>query len=63
MWHVWGTRKVRTEFWKRRPEGKGLTGRPRPRWKDNISMSLQNVEWGGMDWVALAQGRGGDGSL
>jgi hypothetical protein len=56
MWHVWGTGEVRTGFWKGRPEGKGSTGRPRPRWKD-ISMTFQHVEWGGMDWVAGAQGR------
>ena len=50
-------------FWKVRPEGKGPTGRPRPRWKDNISMSLQHVEWGGMAWVALIQGRDRSGSV
>jgi len=47
---------VRTGFWKGRPEGKEPTGRQRPRWK-GISMSLQHVEWEGMDWVDLAQGR------
>jgi len=44
-----GEEKVRTGFWKGRPEGKGPTGRPRPRWKYNISMSLQHVEWEVMD--------------
>jgi len=40
-----------------RPEGKGPLGRSRRRWKDNIKIDLQEVEWGGMDWIALPQGR------
>jgi hypothetical protein len=24
---------------------------------DNIKMDLQDVGWGGMDWISLAQGR------
>jgi hypothetical protein len=32
-------------------------GRPRHRWEDNIKMDLQDVEWGGMDWIDLAQDR------
>jgi hypothetical protein len=30
-------------------------GRPRHRREDNIKMNLQEVEWGGMDWIDLAQ--------
>ena len=30
-------------------------GRPRRRWKDNITMDLQEVGCGGMDWLELAQ--------
>jgi hypothetical protein len=26
-------------------------------WEDNIKMDLQEVEWGGMDWINLAQDR------
>jgi len=37
----------------RKPEGKGLLGRPR-RWEDNIKMDLQEVRCGGMDWIDLA---------
>ena len=40
-----------------KPEGKKPRGRPRRRWKDNIKMDLQEVEWGGMDWIDLAQDR------
>ena len=32
-------------------------GRPRHRWEDNIEMDLQEVGYGGMDWIKLAQDR------
>jgi hypothetical protein len=41
----------------RRPEGKGAFGRPRRSWEDNIKMDLQDVDWGGMNWIVLAQDR------
>jgi hypothetical protein len=37
-------------------EGKRPFGRPRRRWEDNITMDLQEVGCGGMDWIELAQG-------
>jgi hypothetical protein len=37
-------------------EGKRPLGRPRRRWKDNIKMDLQEVEWG-VDFIYLAQVR------
>jgi hypothetical protein len=40
-----------------KPEGKGPLGRPRCRWVENIKMDLREIEWGGMDWIDLAQGR------
>jgi hypothetical protein len=40
-----------------RLEGKKPFGRHRHRWEDNIKMDLQEVGWGGMDWLELAQGR------
>jgi hypothetical protein len=40
-----------------KPEGKRPLGRPRRRWVDNISMYLQEVGCGYMDWIGLAQGR------
>jgi hypothetical protein len=40
-----------------RPEGRRSLGRPRRRWEDNIKMDLQEVGWGGMDWIELAQDR------
>jgi len=38
-------------------EGKKQLGRPRRRWEDNIKMDLQEVGFGYMDWIELAQDR------
>jgi hypothetical protein len=32
-------------------------GRRRRRWEGIIKMYLQKLEWGGMDWIDLAQDR------
>jgi hypothetical protein len=40
-----------------KPEGKIPLGRPRRRWEDNIKMDLQEVGFGGIDWIELAQDR------
>jgi hypothetical protein len=40
-----------------RPEGRRSLGRPRRTWEDNIKMDLQEVGWGGMDWIELARDR------
>ena len=40
-----------------KPEGKRPLGRPRGRWEDNIKVDLHEVEYGGMDWIELAQDR------
>jgi len=37
------------------PEGRRPLGRPRRRWVDNIRMNLQEVGFGYMDWIGLAQ--------
>jgi hypothetical protein len=47
-----GRVEVHTGFLVRRP-----LGRPRRRWEDNIRMGLQEVGWGGMDWIDMAQDR------
>ena len=31
--------------------------RPRSRWEENNKMDLQEVEWGCMDWIYLAEDR------
>ena len=38
-----------------RPEGKRSLGIPRRKWEDNIKMALQNMCWGGVDWIILIQ--------
>ena len=40
-----------------KPEGKRPLGNPRRRWEDNVKMDLQEVGWGDMDWIELAQDR------
>jgi len=40
-----------------KPKGKRSMGRPRRRWMDNIRMDLQEVGYGYMDWIGLAQDR------
>jgi hypothetical protein len=37
--------------------GKKPLGRPRLMWEDNIEMDLREIEWGGLDWIDLAQDR------
>ena len=39
------------------PEGRRPLGRPRRRWVDNIRMDLQEVGYGYVDWIGLAQDR------
>jgi len=38
-------------------EGKRSLGKPRRRRKDNIKMDLQELGYGGMNWIEMAQGR------
>jgi hypothetical protein len=40
-------------------EVKRPLGKPRSRCVDNIKMNLQEVGWGSMDWIDLAQDRYG----
>jgi len=45
----------RAYVWK--AEGNIPLGRARRRWKNNIKMDLQEVGYGDMDWIELAQNR------
>jgi hypothetical protein len=40
-----------------KPEGKRPLGRLRRGWDDNIKLHLREIEWGGKDWIDLAQVR------
>ena len=40
-----------------KPEGKRPLRRFRDRWEDNIKRDLQQVGYGGMEWIYLAQDR------
>jgi hypothetical protein len=40
-----------------KPEGKKLPGRPRRREKGKIRIELNEIEWGNVDWIFLAQDR------
>jgi hypothetical protein len=40
-----------------KPEGKRPLGRLRSRWIDNIKMDLVEIEFGGVNWIGLAQNR------
>jgi hypothetical protein len=46
----------------RRSAYRVLVGRPlripRRRWENNIKVHLEEVGWGGMDWIAVDQDRG-----
>ena len=38
-----------------KPEGKRPLGGPRHRWEDNIKKDIQEVGYGGMDWIEMVQ--------
>jgi hypothetical protein len=40
-----------------KPDGKRSLGRPSRKWEDNIKMDLQEVGFGVMGWIHLAQDR------
>jgi hypothetical protein len=51
MWEVRGAYNILVG----RPEGRRPLGRPRRRWEDNIKRDLREIEFGGVDWIHLAQ--------
>jgi hypothetical protein len=46
-----------------KPEGKRQLERPRRKCEDNIKMNLQEEEYGGMEWIELAEDRDRWGAL
>ena len=53
MWERRGVYRVMVG----KPEGKRPLGRPWRRWEENVKLDLQEVGWGGMDFIDLAEGR------
>ena len=53
MWHVWGTKEIHTGIWLGDPlEWDHMKTRTRD---DIIKMDIQEVRWGGTDWIDLAE--------
>jgi hypothetical protein len=52
-----GDRKRACRILVGRADGKRPVGRTKCGWEDIIKMGLQEVEWGGMDWITLTQER------
>jgi hypothetical protein len=40
-----------------KPERKRPLGRPRRRWEDGIKLDLEEIGWGGVEWIHPAQDR------
>jgi hypothetical protein len=40
-----------------KPKGKRPVGRPRRKWEDNIKMDIQELGYGGTDWIDRGQDR------
>jgi len=55
---VYGGEERRIEVLVGKREGKRPLVRPRFRWEDNIKMDIQEVRFGCMHWIELAQDRG-----
>jgi hypothetical protein len=51
---LWNSRGAYGVFWGR-SDRKGQLRRSRRRLEDNIKMDVQEVGWGGMGWIYLAQ--------
>jgi hypothetical protein len=41
-------------IWVGKPEGKRPLGRPRRKWKDNITVVLGEIGWVGVNWMSLS---------
>jgi hypothetical protein len=51
LWYKRGSYRVLVG----RPDSKRPLGKRKRRWDDIIKLDLQDVGWGGMDWIAVAQ--------
>jgi hypothetical protein len=57
MWHVWGRGEVHTEFWWEDVRELNYVEDLRVERWIILKMDLQEVGWGGVDWIDLAQGK------
>jgi hypothetical protein len=57
MWHEWGRRGTRIDYWWESQREKRPLGRPRRQWVVNIMIDLGEVGWGDVDWIGLAKDR------
>jgi hypothetical protein len=55
--YEWGRKGPHYMLFVGTPERKRLLGRQRRRWVDSIRMDLEEVGWGNVDWIGLAQDR------
>jgi len=58
-----GERRGVYRFLVGKPEGKRPLGRSRRRWEDNIKLDFQEVGFGSMNWIDVAQDREWWGAL
>jgi hypothetical protein len=50
-----GEKRTAYRFLVRKPEGKRQLGRRICKWITNIKMDIALIEWGGVDFIVLAQ--------
>jgi hypothetical protein len=53
--HIGEKRNAYSRILVGKSEGKRPLSIPRHRWVVNIKMHVREIEWGGMDWINLAQ--------
>jgi hypothetical protein len=50
-----GNKRIAYRLFVEKSEGKSSLGRLKYKWMDNNKIDLRNINWGGMDWIDLAQ--------
>jgi hypothetical protein len=57
MWREWEQKRKAYRLLVGKLEGKRPLGRQRRKLVDNIKMDTVEIEWGGVDWIGVAQDR------
>jgi hypothetical protein len=55
IYSMHGTKRNACRILMGKSEGNRPLGTPRRSWVDNIKIDPRGIEWGGMDWIDLAQ--------